>query len=106
MTDQAKTAPERIHLKFGRTVALGPTIRMWQASQFEGGIEYVRADLTLPTDKATAAMEAAGDWIEAAERNGFDLGAASQMPWAKDVVAMIDDALRALPLTEKDEADD
>lgn len=43
MTDS--TAPERIHLKFGRTEALGPTIRMWQASPFEGGAEYVRADL-------------------------------------------------------------
>lgn len=42
MTDTP--APDHIHLKFGHTETLGQTIRMWQASPFEGGIEYVRAD--------------------------------------------------------------
>lgn len=66
MTDS--TAPERIHLKFGRTEALGPTIRMWQASPFEGGTEYVRADLMeaqlAEADKQNAACAALIDkWI-------------------------------------------
>lgn len=51
---------------------------------------------TAARDDVIAALETAGDWIEAAEKNGFDLGHASQMPWAKDVVTLIDTALRSL----------
>lgn len=102
MTDQAKTAPERINLAFGHTESLGRTLRMWETGDFGGSTEYVRADLLAEAERRGAermreraydAVEEA-DWYQADDGVGYcDRDQALQ-------------AIRALPLTEKDEADD